>query len=509
VVVAVCEGALARGIRPGLTLAEARALCPGLEHAEHDARRDALGLRALGRWMMRFTPVVAVANGPDDPLGMPNALLLDVTGCERVFHGLDELVRQVVASLERFGLGACVALGPNPGTAWAMTFAAVYSIGRCTLDVGRSAFALDSDQKCERPTLNVQRSTSNPELADLPCEALRLDDDTVAKLYHLGIRTIGQLLAVPRDQLPARFGPKLALRLDQLFGVAPEPLVPLEPPVVIKARMDFDGVVTPVEALWAVFRELLGRVITQLERRGRGVRELDVTFVRAYATPIVKTIRLSRPSRDPVNLFNLFRCATEQLIDDDTTDEFLGMRLLVRVHEPLGDEQIGLLDGENYAGEMELDRLIERLCARLGERSVSQVESIESHVPERAYRKELARDARSGSRRQGHFSDPDCDPRERHPSINVRPLRLLPRPVEVPVTVNPFNDRFGQPMQFVRNNRVHRLAHVAGPERIGGQWWDGHDKTRDYFDVEDDAGQRFWIFRVNETRRWFLHGAFM
>jgi protein ImuB len=76
------------------------------------------------------------------------------------------------------------------------------------------------------------------------------------------------------------------------------------------------------------------------------------------------------------------------------------------------------------------------------------------------------------------------------------------------VTVNPFNDRFGQPMQFVRNNRVHRLAHVVGPERIGGQWWDGHDKTRDYFDVEDDAGQRFWIFRVNETRRWFLHGQY-
>jgi protein ImuB len=508
-VVAVCEAASARGIRPGLTLAEAKALCPGLEHAEHDVRRDALGLRALGRWMMRFTPVVAVMNGPEDPLAMPNALLLDVTGCERVFRGLDRLVAQVVAALERFGLTACVALGPNPGVAWARTF----SPSPGTPGEGRGEGLSCRSQEDPHPNplpayREREQEVASIPLSSLPCESLRLDDDTVAKLYHLGIHTIGQLLAVPRDQLPARFGPLLALRLDQLAGVAPEPLVPLQPPVVIKARMDFDGVVTAQEALWAVFRELLGRVITQLERHGRGVRELDVTFVRAYATPILKTIRLSRASRDPVNLFNLFRCATEQLIDDDTTDEFLGMRLLVRVHEPLPDEQIGLLEGENYAGEMELDRLVERLCARMGEGSITQVKPVESHVPERAYRQEIARQSRGAGVSPASLRGKDDDPRERHPPTSARPLRLLPHPVEVPVTVNPFNDRFGQPMQFVRNNRVHRLAHVVGPERIGGQWWDGHDKTRDYFDVEDDAGERFWIFRVNETRRWFLHGQY-
>jgi protein ImuB len=95
------------------------------------------------------------------------------------------------------------------------------------------------------------------------------------------------------------------------------------------------------------------------------------------------------------------------------------------------------------------------------------------------------------------------------PCRPARPLHLLPTPVEVPVTVNPFNAHFGHPMQFVSaKGRVHRLPHVVGPERISGQWWDGHNKTRDYFDVEDETGQRFWLFRVNETRRWYLHGAF-
>lgn len=529
-VAAACERARSSGVHPGIDQAEAMAVCPGLTCLPHDPAADARGLRGLGRWMMRFTPVVAVGNGPEghhtekvDALDMPDALLLDVTGCERVFHGLDELVRQVAASLRRFQLDARIALGPNPGAAWAMTFA--------TDSPGEGEGRTNEKCKtCNEKRVNGRPSESGPSvlhfslpvfhfsfLPHIPSEALRLDADSVAKLYHLGIRTVAQLMAVPRAQLPARFGPKLTRRLDQLLGHAPEPLVPLDPPAVVAARMEFDGVVTAPEALWAVFRELLGRVITQLERRGHGVRELEVRLDRAYAPPLSKSVRLSCPSRDPVNLFNLFRCATERMDDANPSDEFLGMRLLVRVHEPLGDEQVGLLDGENYAGELELDRLIERLCARMGERSVTQVEPVESHVPERAVRRQLARDARSRSgslahrrvKRPGRAAVNQPDPRERHAPTGVRPLCLLPCPLEVPVTVNPYGDQFGRPMQFVQQGgRVHRLTHVAGPERIGGHWWDGRDKTRDYFDVEDEAGRRFWLFRVNETRRWFLHGQY-
>jgi protein ImuB len=64
---------------------------------------------------------------------------------------------------------------------------------------------------------------------------------------------------------------------------------------------------------------------------------------------------------------------------------------------------------------------------------------------------------------------------------------------------------------------VHRLVHVLGPERIAGEWWRGHHKTRDYYDVTDESGNRFWVFRVMSLSkpqadtigvRWFLHGLF-
>jgi protein ImuB len=73
----------------------------------------------------------------------------------------------------------------------------------------------------------------------------------------------------------------------------------------------------------------------------------------------------------------------------------------------------------------------------------------------------------------------------------------------------PSPHRDGPPLSFTcAGGRVHRVVHCTGPERIAGLWWEGHTKTRDYFDVEDSTGRRFWLFRVLETGRWFVHGVF-
>ena len=74
--------------------------------------------------------------------------------------------------------------------------------------------------------------------------------------------------------------------------------------------------------------------------------------------------------------------------------------------------------------------------------------------------------------------------------------------------VAPAEDREGRPMAFTHAGRVHRLCFAVGPERIAAEWWTGHNKTRDYFDVEDDTGRRMWVFRVMETANWYLHGGF-
>jgi protein ImuB len=45
---------------------------------------------------------------------------------------------------------------------------------------------------------------------------------------------------------------------------------------------------------------------------------------------------------------------------------------------------------------------------------------------------------------------------------------------------------------------MYRVARADGPERIYGEWWKQSgeaDAVRDYFQVEDEEGARFWLYR--------------
>ncbi len=91
-----------------------------------------------------------------------------------------------------------------------------------------------------------------------------------------------------------------------------------------------------------------------------------------------------------------------------------------------------------------------------------------------------------------------------------RPLRLLehPEPVEALAEVPD-----GPPLRFRWRRMLHQVVRAEGPERIGGQWWQGLAPTRDYYRIEDAAGRRFWLFRLglfgeSPAPRWFVHGFF-
>ena len=112
------EAAVA-GVRHGMALAEAKALCP-LTCLDHDPVADRRAVEALGRWMTRFTPTVAVGWADDDgDARSASALFLDVTGCERLFGGMKQLAAMLATSLRAFRIPAAIAIAPTPGAgAW-------------------------------------------------------------------------------------------------------------------------------------------------------------------------------------------------------------------------------------------------------------------------------------------------------------------------------------------------------------------------------------------------------
>jgi protein ImuB len=74
------------------------------------------------------------------------------------------------------------------------------------------------------------------------------------------------------------------------------------------------------------------------------------------------------------------------------------------------------------------------------------------------------------------------------------------------------------PRRFSWRGRSYRVRQADGPERIHGEWWKNGaeaDAVRDYFQVEDEAGRRFWLFRRGDGENprtgdlsWYLHGVF-
>ncbi|HSK39006.1 MAG TPA: DUF6504 family protein, partial [Arenibaculum sp.] len=69
------------------------------------------------------------------------------------------------------------------------------------------------------------------------------------------------------------------------------------------------------------------------------------------------------------------------------------------------------------------------------------------------------------------------------------------------------------PLMFRWRDRLHRVHHADGPERIEPEWWREQAEPRDYYRVEDEQGRRYWVYRAGLHRpghpaRWFLHGVF-
>ena len=529
-----------------MTAAEAQALCGASSGAVGDRSSGALitipddpvadrrSLEALGRWLTRFTPVVACAGEQGgDPAAFIPALFLDVTGCERLFGGMTRLTNLVAQALQRFGIPARLAVAPTVGSAWAfaVTPLAGHTADRSATDrnaINRNAINRGVvDQKIGNCPI-IEPAALADAVGPLPVGVLRLPEAVLADLIHLGLLRVRDVMALPRDALPARFGPLLLKRVDQLLGTTPEPLAKLvyDPPVTV--RHEFEAPIESPETVGLIFEQLLDEVLLDLARRNRGVRSLRMILTpdRGWGRPTVtREITLSRAHAHLPTLRELIGREIERI---DCEHGFTRFRIDVPRHEAMTQLQTQFFDGPS-PDDMQFERLLQRLRARLGDQEVIWPEPVESYLPERAWRpaSDEAVDAAAFDAAEAEatgLSTAVTSSPATHAATHTmttaapappRPLTLMPDPSEILVMCEPSDDRTGQPRQFTWRGEVHRLTHVIGPERIAGEWWRGHRRTRDYYEVEDEPGRRFWIFRVLGVRapdriiaRWFLHGKF-
>lgn len=467
VVASCCEQAHRSGVRIGMSLAQARAVLRPPPYVEaFDPARTSAALDAIAMWASRFSPRVAI----DEPDG----LLIDVTGCERVFGGEARLADRVIRDLGRLGIEARCAIAPTFGGAWALS--------------------RHGAQQCSCVSMHELRDA----LSSLPVAALRLDGSTVLGLREVGLVLIGSLLRVPRSVLPARFGEQLLLRVDQALGQAIEVIVPVRPVDLPRVVRRFDGPTSRHDAIEQTAQMLVHEMAEHLHTLECGATRLVLAMERSDLAPITISIMLSHPTRHAKHLWSLLRPRLERAHLGFGVE---AMELVVRRWSRLAHEQAeAWSESEQHSRRHDRDcaQLVDTMSNHLGSHRVQQLSIVESHRPERACQMRPVIIAR---RSQPHAA---CTPHDR-PTV----LFDSPRTAHV-VALSPDG-----PVHQVRiDAQEHRITQSVGPERIASEWWpmrqggaSMHHTTRDYFKVQDDAGRWLWIFRVCETGGWFVHGA--
>jgi protein ImuB len=333
-------------------------------------------------------------------------------------------------------------------------------------------------------------------LSALPVVALRIRPEIAATLRRLGIETIGELEALPRAPLARRFGQDVLLRLDQAFGRQREPIGPIEIPERVKVRRKFPEPISTPEQLTRVIEVLVVEFCNALAARHESARRLDLVFQRIDRSFASIRIGTAAPTHGAKHLTKLLLQRLETIDPGFGIEEAVLSAPLTQALEP---DQLAsaVTDGK---GADDLPMLIDNLANRIGTEHLYRFEPVESDVPERSVRT-VAALAPSAS--------------TSWPSEWPRPVRMLERREQVEaLALLPDH----APAQFTWRGKRHRIARADGPERVFGEWWRSDNEiasVRDYFQVEDEQGRRFWLFRAGDgedpntgSQRWWLHGMF-
>ncbi len=456
--------AQALGVRPGLPAAEARAHCAELMVEDADPEGDLEGLDRLALWALRrYAPIVAC-----DP---PDGLVIDVSGAAHLFGGEAAMLTDMVDRLAATGVSARAAMAGTWG----------------------AAHALARYQRA--PTLVVESDQSGGAIASFPVRALRLPEEMVAGLGKVGIDSIIELESKPRAPLALRFGPQLTRRLDQAYGRQAEPIDPVEAPELIQVRRAFAEPIGAPETLARYTLKLVEALCERLEEQGLGARKLDLRFHRVDNRIEAIRVGTATPVRDVRRLTRLL-CDRLEKVDPGFGVET--MVLAAPIAEPIIQKSIA--SDLTEAPVPDVTGLIDTLTNRAGAQRLYRAAPAQSDVPERSVRRVEPTAPETG---------------EGWPLRWPRPTRLLawPEPIDA-VALLPDQP----PVSFTWRGVRRRVRRADGPERIFGEWWrrDGElDAVRDYFQLEDDAGGRFWVFRRGDGERsvtgnlsWWLHGLF-
>jgi protein ImuB len=450
-VVDVNAAARVLGVHPLMTEAEARARCPELTTRTAADEVCTAARHALLDASLAVSPRVEDAG--------PGLVHVDASGLERLVGDARAVGQRLVREVRAVGLTATVGLAESRAAA------------RVAARLGRAVTVIETGREREM-------------LAGASIAVLEPDVNTAAVLARWGVRTLGELAALPRDGLAMRLG-ATGLRLHDLAcGLDREPFHVYSPPPFYQEAQGLDWELDTLEALVAMLTPVLERLCARLAAGHLAADVLDVELRLVSGDRYERRVRLAHPLADVRAMLSLVRLDLEA---HPPRAAVVGVAITAQPVRAVAGQ--GGLWEPTIPALRELATVLTRLAALVGPEAVGAPQLVDCHRP----------DAVSLTR-----FDPAtaaaAPPVTVGTHVALRRLRP-PRLIEVEWEAD-------SPCALRWNGARYRVISAAGPWRLSGDWWDLDGWARDEWDAALDDGTLCRLALDLRSGHWFLDAVY-
>ena len=216
----------------------------------------------------------------------------------------------------------------------------------------------------------------------LPLDVLPLQPKVIEELALLGVRRIGELLALPAGDVSDRFGPSAAIAYALATGELIEDVRGVAPRRRIRAKRMWDDPVDSRERLIFALRAAADELAEALRHDGLAALRVRLVLERDELLPLRLERSLLPPSAESAAIIRSLRWGLEEI---PTLGLVTSATLEITAVEPARGRQIGLFAPDGAHAE-EAIAVAQFLRTRLGAGVVLQPRMVDAdaRLPERA-----------------------------------------------------------------------------------------------------------------------------
>ena len=426
-VCALNQKARLRGAALGMTRLEAEGIA-GLKLLARSLPSEAAARSVFLECAAQFSPRIEEASQ-----GTACSFMLDIVGTERLFGPPHKLAQRLRAALSAAGFRASIAVSANYHAA---RMKAVNHRGIAVIPEGAEANTL----------------------ASLPIAALGLAEEPAETFSLWGIRTLGELAAMPEAELVARLGAQAREWSALARGVAPKIFQPIELALSLEEFCELEAPVEQMDSLLFIGARMIDCLVARAASRALALAALTVRMKLEGGGRHERAIRPAIPSVDRKFLLKLLQL---EIAAHPPQAAVAALTLAAEAGQS-SQVQLGLFAPQTPEPS-HLDVTLARLKAIVGSDRVG------SPVLEDTHRAD-------SFRMEGFIVNGKASALEINtPRIALRRMRP-PAPVSVTL-------RAMKPVAFCDRENRFAIAAAYGPWRTSGCWWSASVWDTEEWDV--------------------------